>query len=435
MTMKIYVENVLKAINYVDNNFINVIIWYIILCLIVYTFIFTIKIVIYFVTSILEKMINKIGILVLGKNHEKSTKYKLTTLWFIKFNADVCYFLDWMRDSIFKTYTVIGYSYAEQGTMLKKVRIISFSTLIKLIRNFCKSFFSVNLLHIFLLSVVICGFYYEKLIILESYLRKFILQSDIQINDIIDIFELLSIVCIVLFIVLDVRHKMNGYTALREERFREIIILEEKMLHILHGMSYYLGKNIEVICKQKERILLKGASNLCGKQCYLKRGELKIYDNKYMWNNTMCSNTELFYELNNMNDIFKELADLETEFKESSLRYSNIYSVDYKTMLFQIIHVWWLGNEKEEYKRMEFFCKDSMDKWYNNWFVKPVIGNNNEISYYLLQDTQNKILEASAMLDYELQRAFELELYIEKYRRKMTKRMKKISRFSRLGIF
>lgn len=108
--------------------------------------------------------------------------------------------------------------------------------------------------------------------------------------------------------------------------------------------------------------------------------------------------------------------------------------IDHQAMLTKVVRFWIPGIDDKEYKRMEFFCKSSMEEWYKNRFIKPVENAGGEVSHYSETQVKNRILDASAMLDYELTRAFVLELYLKKYEKKMTKRLKRINKFSRFNF-
>jgi len=75
-----------------------------------------------------------------------------------------------------------------------------------------------------------------------------------------------------------------------------------------------------------------------------------------------------------------------------------------------------------------------MRKWFENRFIKPTQYDKNKITYYSESRVREEILDASFILDYELMRAFELELYFKKYERKIIKRFKKINKFSRFNL-
>ena len=114
-----------------------------------------------------------------------------------------------------------------------------------------------------------------------------------------------------------------------------------------------------------------------------------------------------------MNKEFDSLSELNKEFKKSSLSYSNIYLIDHETMLTKLIHFYFPGRENFEYKKMQLFCKSSMEKWFERRFIKPIIYGDKK-KYYTEEQANEVILDASDALDFELMHAFELEVYLNR---------------------
>ena len=138
-----------------------------------------------------------------------------------------------------------------------------------------------------------------------------------------------------------------------------------------------------------------------------------------------------FRNLKEMGEEFNKLTELDEEFKQSSLSYSNIFMIDHQAMLTKLVY--FLGCDNLEYKKMKFFCKSSMENWFKNRFIKPItVGCEEE--YYAEERAKKVILDASAALDFELMNAFELEVHLKRYERKMIKRIKKINNFSRFNL-
>ena len=131
---------------------------------------------------------------------------------------------------------------------------------------------------------VIYIFYADSI---ENFIKKwrmFLTSNTISISDAIDLFEFISILFIIGYIFIDVRHKSNGYAEIRVERFKELFEMEEKLLNILRKMNYSLKNNIEVIVERKSYILSSGAEILTGKKCYIS-GDTIRYDKKEYWRN------------------------------------------------------------------------------------------------------------------------------------------------------
>lgn len=198
-------------------------------------------------------------------------------------------------------------------------------------------------------------------------------------------------------------------------------------------MTVILETNIEVIADRKPYILQDGAKNLTGKDCYIYGGKIEYEDKKY-WSSFNRDDT--YFQLCNlieMNEEFDSLSELNEEFKKSSLSYSNIYLIDHETMLTKLIHFYFPGRENFEYKKMQLFCKSSMEKWFERRFIKPIMYDD-EKKYYTEEQANAVILDASNALDFELMQAFELEVYLRRYEKKMIKRFKKINKFSRFNV-
>ncbi len=427
---KEYWEQLIDMCNVTQIRVINAVLFYLALCFlfVIALAIFTTMMVI--VIGCLEGCVNRIDGIILGKKHQKSLEYQGITLWYIKCKADISYFLDWVRFDILK----VRYSFREDATKIKWVRKLSLENIISMAKNIIRFFFSATIVHLILGLVSLYVYYKTDILLVCESLVGTILQSGITPSQFLDIFEVLVVLCSLGYIVFDIRHKANGYFELRAERFKELVQMEEKLLNILRGISCSLEKNIDIIAERKCFILQNGASELSGKQCYLNKTKIEFEDkNKFGY----WYSDDRMREFSNLDDMkveFQKLSKLEEEFKKSALSRSNIYLIDHQTMLTRVAHFWIPGIDDKEYKRMEFFCKSSMEEWYKNWFIKPVEDNNGEVRYYSESQTTREIFDASAMLDYELVRAFLLELYLKKYERKMIKRIKRINKFSRFNL-
>lgn len=110
------------------------------------------------------------------------------------------------------------------------------------------------------------------------------------------------------------------------------------------------------------------------------------------------------------------------------------HMTDSETMLFKMVHFWIPGFSKGVESEMEYLCKSSIEKWYKDKFIAAKTNQDGERVVYSKEQIINKILEASAFLDYELMSAFLLELYLKKYQYKMAKRFKKIQRESQYNL-
>lgn len=427
---KEYWEQLIDMCNVTQIRVINAVLFYLALCFLFVMALAIFAIIMVIVIGCLEGCINRIDGIILGKKHQKSLEYQGFTLWYIKCKADISYFLDWVRFDILK----VRYSFGEDATKIKWVRKLSLENIISMAKNVIKFFFSATTVHLILGLISLYIYYKTDILLVCESLVDTILQSGITPSQFLEMFEVLVVLCLLGYIIFDIRHKANGYSELRAERFKELVQMEEKLLNILGGISCSLEKNIDTIAERKCFILQSGASELSGKQCYIDKTKIEFEDkNKFGY----WYSDDRMRQLSNLDDMkeeFQKLSELEEEFKKSALSRSNIYLIDHQTMLTRVVHFWIPGIDDKEYKRMEFFCKSSMEKWYKNRFIKPVENDNGEVRYYSESQTTKEILDVSAMLDYELMRAFWLELYLKKYERKMIKRFKRINKFSRFNL-
>lgn len=377
----------------------------------------------------IEKIFAKLEQLILGKGNERSLKYSVFQVWFLKVYADANILIHWIRVDI----CGIRYSLGSRDSIVKKVKMVTIENVINITRKCWKFFFKFSIIHILSAIYVIYIFYADSI---ENFIKKwrmFLTSNTISISDAIDLFEFISILFIIGYIFIDVRHKSNGYAEIRVERFKELFEMEEKLLNILRKMNYSLKNNIEVIVERKSYILSSGAEILTGKKCYIS-GDTIRYEKKEYWRN-WHSNDKYFQlkDLKEMSEEFNALMELDEEFKQSSLDYFNIFMIDHQAMLTRLVRFYFPGHENPEHKKMEFFCKSSMENWFKNLFVEPIF-NGNDKKYYTEEQANEVIREMSVALDLEVINAFELEVYLERYERKMTKRFKNINKFSRFNL-
>lgn len=413
---------IIDKCNITQSRVINAVFFYVVLCISSAIIITIFNAIMAILIGFIEGFINIMDKIVLGKMHQKSIEYNGITLWYIKFKADITYFLDWLRYDVLK----IRYWFGETDTKIRRVRILSLENMVSTIKNIIKFLFNISIVH-FAFGMISVYVYYEKEIrVLVNNLKNMIEQGENSLGNFIDIFEVLTVLCLIAYIVFDIRHKASGFSDLRAERFKELVQMEEKLLNILSRMGYSLQRNIDVIADRKPFILQNGAKELSGKQCYIYKSKIEFVEKNEFGYWCQADGMYQFSKLDDMKEEFQKLSDLEDEFKKSALNSSNIYLIDHQTMLTRVVHFWIIGRENKEYKKMEFFCKSSMEKWYKNRFVKPVVYDE-ETVYYSEEQTKKQILDASISIDDELVRAMWLELYLKRYERKMNKRFKRIN--------
>lgn len=423
---KYYWKIVVDMCNVTRIRFINAVFFYVVLHMLVTITFYIISLIIMLVIAGLEHCINQIDIIVLGSKHEKSLDYPGITLWYIKFKADFLFFCDWIRNDVLK----VRYIIKENDTKIKWVRKLSVESIITGIKQVIVFFFDFTFKHLFLAIISLYTFYNNDILLMWEWAVKSILQNKATLSQFLEIVESFTTLCLFACIVFDIRHKVSGYFTLRAERFKELIQMEEKLMTIIVEIIYSLEQNIDTIAESKWCILQSGVSYMTGKRCYNNRGRIEFWDNK-MGCIQHDDKVSLFSNLNEMEEEFLKLLELEQDIKKSTIRYSNIYLVDHKAMLTKVIHFLNPSLNDKKYQRMKFFCKSSMEEWYKNILIKQEKDDENKVNYYSKSQVMNHIYDASAMLDYELMRAFLLELYLKKYVRNMIKRHKWINRFSR----
>ena len=423
-------EEFIEVCSITHNRVINMVVFYMVLCLLFTIMSLLFRIIVLLVVACFKRCINGMDILILGKRNQKSLAYRGITLWYVKFKADIEYFLYWISIEIIGNVD----HYSTNNTKIHWIRMFSLENMVIVIKKFVTYFLNVSFLRLSLGAVSIYTYYENDILSMVKRLYSQMLDKNITLNQLLDIFETGVIIFLLCYIAFDMRHKANGYSELRSERFKELIQMEEKLLNIIGGILYSLEHNIDVISRYKCCILVEGASLLSGKQCYIEGGRIVYNENKYIG---FQGNNDIYQlsELDDMKEEFQKLAGLEKEFKESALCWTNINLIDHSTMLTRVSQLWIPGiDDNKEYMKMQFFCKSSMKKWYTNRFVKAINSYNGERQNYSESQTTEIIFKVSQMLDYELVRAFGLELYLKRYRRRMTKRFERINNFARFNL-
>lgn len=412
-----------------EYTWMNAVISYLELCILFVTIWIVIAMIMAILVTVVEKNWDLLRKLILGKSHERSLRYNTFQVWFLKVSTDVNIIIFWIK------FNICGVrSYGETDiSMVKKAKVFTMESIICFMKKCLRFFFDCSIVHLVFAVYVVYIYYFQ--LIQDCFVNfcGFFNTNAFSVSDALDFFELISIIFLLGYIFLDVRHKATGYSEIRTDRFKELFQMEEKLLNILRNINYELETNIDVIVDRKPYILQAGAKNLTGKDCYIYDGKIEYEDKKY-WNSFHKDDT--YFQLRNLTEMNKEfdsLSELNKEFKKSSLSYSNIYLIDHETMLTKLIHFYFPGRENFEYKKMQLFCKSSMEKWFERRFIKPIIYGD-EKKYYTEEQANEVILDASDALDFELMHAFELEVYLRRYEKKMIKRFKKINKFSRFNI-
>lgn len=418
-----------KYSNITEYTWINAIICYLEICIIFVGMWILVAIVMAIIVAIVEQLLELSENLLLGRKHEQSLQYNTFQVWFLKVNADINILMFWIRFNI----CGVRISGETDLSIVKKAKVFTVESIINFGKNCLKCFFSLSIIHV-MFALYVFYIYYSNWIqdIFKSF-SGFLIKNAFSVSDAIDLFELISIILMLGYIFLDVRHKASGYSEIRMERFKELFQMEEKLLNVLRNINYALETNMDFIVDRKQYILQDGAKNLTGKNCYICGANISYEDKKY-WDN--CFHKDTYFQLQNlveMNEEFNKLAEINKEFKNSSLSYSNIFLIDHETMLTKLVYFYFPEQENFEYKKLQLFCKSSMEKWFENRFIKPIMYEDGK-KYYTEEQANQVIIDASETLDYELMNAFELEVYLKRYEKKMIKRFRRINNFSRFNL-
>ena len=251
-----------------EYRIVNMIVLYIILCVLFFAAIVFIKVGFMILIECIDKILYTLNKLVFGKEHQKSLEYNWFILWFAKLNADITFVIDCVQ------YEFLQITYKtdfNKGSLTKWARWLSLENMVKVIKRILSFFFGISGIHLLLGGISLYTYYGKKVIGVIGQLIEGLIQSKITTSQLIEIFEIITILCLLGYIAFDIRHKANVYSNIRAERFKELICMEEKLLVILKGILYSLGKNIDIIVNRKRFILQCGASGLSGKECYINK--------------------------------------------------------------------------------------------------------------------------------------------------------------------
>ena len=415
-----------------DSEVLNVGALYIVLCLLLSAAVVAVKIVVRVCSLLLQWIVVGVGHLIIRRDEKQYMKYNRTRLFAIKLVADTKFFYEWLNQYVFNTDMIVAFGV--ENSILDRVLQTSLERGVYITKRIFRYFFhfSVSRIVFFLFSSYVM--YKEKIIgKLVSVINTIHLEN-IDIETLLDFGELVSLLCIGLYILLDMRHKANGYSELRQERFKDLVKLEEKLLLALGEMGYCLYKNISLLCEMKYMILHRAAVELSGMECHLIDGKIEYEDDKRATGNY----SELFSGYDDLTSVFECISELDEDYKKSSLKGTNIYLTDYNAMIKDVYKFWKPAEDGGEYtkghnKRVSL-SKGTMEKWFNGCFVDRVhIGEN--VVYLSENETLHCIQEASNELDSMLEMAFEFDMYLKKYSEKIRKRLWKIHRLARLRLF
>lgn len=418
-----------------DIQVFNVLVLYFALCISLSVAMGGIRVVIRLCSSGIKGILMKLGEAILKRDESQRFTYSKTRLFAIKLMADTEFYWEEINNHIFKTYKVVTVSI--EKSILDKMLRCSMEYIIGFVKRVIQYFFHFSLSRIVFLALGVYWVYTEMIReTLEKWMSVIPWEDiDIDIDTVLDFGELISLLCIVIYIMLDMRHKATGYSELRQERFKELVKLEEKLLLALDEMRYSLYRNISSLSERKYSMLQRAASELSGKECYIIGGEIKFEEKRYGLKDNI---SEMFDEFDDLENVSKYLSELDEEYKNSSIKGSNVYHTDHNAMLTAVYDFWKPAEEGGEITRdidkRVALSKSRMETWYKN-VIKAIGRSDDDVIYFPEEQTTKRVLEASDSLDYSLERALLFDLKLKKYCSKLRRRLWKIHNYSRFRLF
>ena len=216
----------IKYSNITEYKYIDVIICYFEIFLIYVVMRELVAIVFGIIVAIIEQVLKLLQRVLFGEKHEKSLQYSTFQVWFLKVEADVNEVIFWIK------YKVCGITYSEDTelSMLKKAKLFTLETMVNFLKKIFKKIYGGLGMHILFAVYAICIYYLNWIQDIFKRFSGFLTTYTFSASNAIDLFELISIILIIGYIILDVRHKANGYLEIRMERFKELFQLEETFI-------------------------------------------------------------------------------------------------------------------------------------------------------------------------------------------------------------
>lgn len=425
------IDKVMGRILVFDSKGLNAIVLYVFLCLVLSAVVGVIRVIIRVVSFAVRWVLIELGEYVLNRDKAQCLTYSKKRVFVIKLMADVEFYNEWINNYIFNTKKIVTSTYKsflDRAVQYSPEKIV----------GVCKRVFH-YLFHFSVSRIVfLClGGYYlykEKAVELLKMGINMIPWSKMDVDTVLDCGELISLLCILFYILLDVRHKSKGYTELRQVRFQELVRMEEKLLFALEEMRYCLYKNISLLCETKDMILRKAASVLVGRECCIVDGKLDFGKKSYRERDSYPT---VFEEFDDFEKVFQCIEELDIEYNKSSLRHSNIGMTDYNAML-KAVRGFWEPEEEAVFSKWQnrgfSLSKSFMEKWFQNRIFKKV-GSDEASFCWSESQTKEYILEISDVLDYCLERAFKFDMYLKKQGERIRKHLRKVHNFSRFRLF
>lgn len=418
----------LLAISALTNSlYLNAIICYLIINLICWLVIKITWFLVLLIIKIFYTTYESYELFIFGEKHEKSLDYKYLQIWCLKLKSDFCRLIIWVESHLCVKKIAI------EKTMFDKANLFTITKLIDICQSVFSFFFEYSIIHL------LCGFYVAYIYCSNSinnilrFINNIFTIDKISISSFINLFNLLTLFVLIFYFFLDIRHKANGYSKLREKRFNDLLEIEENIFDILIKINIRLKKNIDVFISKKYCILTNGASKLLGKECVIIESEINCSINKKYQDGFPYNNNNPFQNFSEMNDLLDQFNNINDKLMESSISYSNLFYIDPETMITKLTHFYFPYKNNYKNNGLQLLAKSSIEEWYENYFNKP-IKFGNKILTLSKNEVYEMLFEASYDLDFFLFEALMLQAWLNGYERKMKKRFKKINNYSRFNF-
>lgn len=425
------IDKVVEKILVFDSKWLELVELYVLLCLAFSVATGVIRVIIRMFSFSVRWVLIRVGEYILERDKEQRLIFSRKRLFAIKLMADVEFYNEWINNYVFETYRIVT---TNEKSYFDKCMKYSLEKIVGVSKRIFHYFFHFSLSRIVFFVLGVYYIYKERAIELLKVGIGMIPWSEIDIDAVLDFGELVSLLCILLYILLDMRHKSKGYTELRQARFQELVRMEEKLLFALEEMRYCLYKNMSLLCETKHLILGKAASVLTGKECNASKGKLEFGKKPYR---ECDSYPAVFEQFDDLKNVFLCIEELDAEYKKSLLRHSNILMTDYEAML-KSVRDFWEPEAEEVFSKWKnrglSLSKSFMERWFqNNVFEKT--GREEEKFCWSEDRTQKHIQEMSDVLDYCLERAFKFDMYLVKHGERIQKHLMKVHNYSRFRLF
>lgn len=408
---------ILIFVNLILSQKHNVILCYISLCILLEMFIFFVALIMVLISIILDKIMKMLKDKVLGKNHEKSINYTFLRVWFIKFYADIDLLSEWIKFNLGKV--KIGES--SKKSMIKIVDYFTLENIIQKVLSIVKFFFRFSVKHVIVACVAIYVLYGAEIV---NTLIKINIIPIINTFSKMDFNKFNNVLILILFAIHS-KQKVDVHLEIRKERLKHLYGMEEKLIYILMDVNYELEKNIEVFINQKHNILIFGAENISKKDCRIENGNVEFKERLKISNTVF----DIFNFFEKMDNEFDRLLKLDEDLKESGLNYTNIFMVDREVMINKLTYFYVSGQTNFDYIKTKLLCRESMEKWYRNFFIKS-----NQNKNYNENEVFKIVCNASKELDLKLKDALQMQVYLKIYQHQLMRRFEKLYNISKLDI-